>query len=105
MPTDSLAELASQLQAFVHTEHPFTSDLNPATLQSIEHYARPLSPSLASFSQERAFCSVAQPLRSLPYLVEWADSQTYLYTAVQQLYKLLKHQTALGPASATLRAF
>ena len=53
MRTDPVAELASQLQAFVRTKHPFASDLDLATLQSIEQYARLSSPSPASF--DRAF--------------------------------------------------
>jgi len=50
MPTDPLAELASQLQAFIRTKHLFTSDLDLATLQSIESHAYLLSLLPASFS-------------------------------------------------------
>jgi len=50
MPIDPLVELASQLQAFIRTKHPFISDLDLATLQSIELHAYPLSLSPALFS-------------------------------------------------------
>jgi len=53
MPTDPLAELASQLQAFIRTKHPFTSKLDLATLQLIELYTCLLSLSPALSSQER----------------------------------------------------
>jgi len=50
MLTDPLAELASQLQAFIRTKHPFIGDLDLATLQLIESRACLLSLLPALFS-------------------------------------------------------
>ena len=50
MFTDPLAEIASQLQAFVRTEHPFIIDLDLATLQSIEWHVCPSNLLPALFS-------------------------------------------------------
>ena len=96
MSTDSIAELASQLQAFINTKHPFAGDLDPVILQSIESYAPPptSSPGPASTSQERRSRSVARPPESPPYPVEWADSRSHLRSAVRHFQELLKHRTA-----------
>ena len=96
MPTNSIAELASQLQAFISTKHPFASDLDPAILQSIEFYAPPPTSSQvpAPTSQERSSRSVARPPESPPYPVEWADSRSQLRSAVRHFQELLKRRTA-----------
>ena len=96
MPTNSIAELASQLQAFISTKHPFASDLDPAILQSIEFYAPPptSSPVPAPTSQERSSRSVARLPESPPYPVEWADSRSQLRSAVRHFQELLKRRTA-----------
>ena len=60
MPMNSIAELASQLQAFISTKHPFASDLDPAILQSIEFYAPPPTSSL-----QRQLPKKEAPVRSL----------------------------------------
>jgi hypothetical protein len=106
MPTDSIAELASQLQAFISIKHPFASDLDPAILQSIESYASPSTSSLgpASTLQERRSRSVARPPESPPYPVEWADSQSRFRSALRRFQELLKHRTALGLTSAAPEA-
>jgi hypothetical protein len=105
MPTDSITELASQLQAFISIKHPFVSDLDPAILQAIESYAPLSTLSPASIPQERQSRSNAQPLKSSPYPVEWAESRTRLRSAVWQLQKLLKHQIASGSTGAAPEAF
>ena len=105
MPIDPIVELASQLQAFISTKHPFTSELDPAILQSIESCASPSTSSLASISQERRSRSDARPLNSSPYLVEWADTRTHLRSAVWHFERLLKHRTALGSTSATSESY
>ena len=104
MPTNSIAELASQLQAFISTKHPFASDLDPAILQSIEFYTPLPTSSPAPTSQERSSRSVARPPESPPYPVEWADSQSHLRLAVWHFQELLKRRTALGLTSAAPEA-
>jgi hypothetical protein len=106
MSTDPVAKLASQLQAFINTKHPFASDLDLDILQSIESYAPPptSSPGPASTSQERRSRSIARPLESPPYPVEWADSRSPFRTALRHFQELLKRRTALGSTSATLEA-
>jgi hypothetical protein len=107
MSTDPVAELASQLQAFVGTKHPFASDLDPAILQSIGFYTLPPTspPGPASTSQERRSRSVARPPESPPYPVEWADTRSHLRSAVRHFQELLKRRTASGLTSATPEAF
>jgi hypothetical protein len=107
MSTDPVAELASQLQAFISTKHPFASDLDPAVLQSIELYAPPSasSPDPASTSQERRSRSLARPPESPLYPVEWADTRSHLRTAVRHFQELLKRRTASGLTGAAPEAF
>jgi hypothetical protein len=105
MSTNSIAELASQLQAFISTKHPFAGDLDPAILQSIEFYALPPTSAPAPTSQERRSRSVARPPESPPYPVEWADSRSRLRLAVRHFQELLKRRTALGLTSATPETF
>jgi hypothetical protein len=104
MPTDPISELANQFQAFISTKHPFASDLDPETLQSIESFAPPSTSSpgsaSASTSQERRFRSDAQPPNS-SYPVEWAESRTHLRSAVRHFQNLLKRRSTLGLASVT----
>src|SRR5277367_5418607 len=104
MPTDPILELASQLQAFISTKHPFASDLDPAILQSIESYAPLSTSSPASTSQERRSRSVARPPESPPYPVEWADSRSHIRSAVRHFQELLKRRTALGLTGAAPEA-
>jgi len=100
MPTEPISELASQLQAFISTEHSFVSDLDPAILQSIEYFALPPS-SPTPVSTERASRSVARPPKSSTYPVEWADARVHLLSAVRQL---MNQRTAFGSTSATPEA-
>jgi hypothetical protein len=105
MPTDPVVELASQLQAFISTKHPFASELDPEILQSVESLAPPSTSSPAPASSERASRSIARPLNSSPYPVEWAETRTHLRLAVRQFQRLLKHRTASGLTSAAPEAF